>query len=154
MLIILKETLKHADLTEDDDTENELIEKIKTFICTRWTFWHLAFARIEENVNHLCKLWDNALDNDKGLPADVKARVIGVNKKSREFKFYFYLHLGILLDSQMDTLSLITQSKRMTLLEGKNLGALIVKHIKESRTESKFALFCEKFLKHAEKSLY
>ena len=54
--------------------------------------------------------------------ADVKGRIVGVNKKSRKPDFCFRLQLGITFHSQTDSLSKTLQSVRMSLVEGKRLG--------------------------------
>ena len=81
------------------------------------------------------------MDTEKKLVADVKGRIVGVHKKSRNFDFFFHLQLGVTMRSQTDSLSKTLQSVRMSLLEGKRMGDVVIECLEKDRSDDRFKLF-------------
>ena len=62
---------------------------------------HKGFKSISDDLeSFLFDLWNDILENEKGVNGDVKARIIGINCNNRTFDFF--LEIGITLQSQTD----------------------------------------------------
>ena len=101
----------------------------------------MGFVRIEENPGHFHAAWEITLDTEKNSLAEVKERIAGVNKKSRKFDFFFHLHLRIMLCFQNNALSKTLQSVRMSLVEEKQLGNVVIESLKKYRDKERCKLF-------------
>ena len=116
-------------------------DKIKLFSANRWTLRHAGFVRIDENLGYCFTLWEVTLDTERNLVADAKGRIVGVSKKGRKFDFYFHLQLAITSCGQINSLSKTLQSVRMSLVEGKHMGDVVIECLEKDRSDAHFKLF-------------
>ena len=116
------------------------VDEIKLFSATRWTLRHACFVRIDKNLGYCFTLQEVTLDAERNLVANVKGRVIGVNKKGRNFYFYFHLQLAITLHGQNYSLSKSLQSIRIPLVEGKRMGDAVTECLEKDRLVAHFEL--------------
>ena len=108
---------------------------------TRWTVRALSLESIRVNYPVLEATWDEALQVCS--QSEVKARIIGIQSKMKDFDFLFGLLLGERILKHTDNLSKTLQATAMSAVEAYGVAKLCTDVFKKIRTDDNFDLFWE-----------